>query len=129
MNSSDETSRRRSILVVDDELGYRDLFRCLLEPLGFSVFSAPDGPACLELVRQRDFDMIFLDIHIPKSSGHEVLRNIREIKPHQRVVVMSSSSDPTHRFGERAQELRVSGCLYKPFDVDQLLNAVEEFGG
>lgn len=81
----------------------------------------------MELGRQRDFGIIFLDVHMPKISGYEILRKIRQMKPEQKVVVMSSGSEPSHGFEEEARGLGASGCLHKPFDVDQILKAAEDF--
>ena len=67
------------ILVIDDEQGIRDLFCFLLEPYGFQVFTAEDGIKGIEMVKKDNYDIIFLDIHMPKMQGSEVLKEIKKI--------------------------------------------------
>jgi len=68
------------ILVVDDERGFHDLFRFILEPMGFSVSSAYDGIEGLDLVKKRDYNTVFLDVHMPKMTGPELLSLIMKIR-------------------------------------------------
>jgi CheY-like chemotaxis protein len=115
----------KCILIADDEEGIRDLFRFTLEPLGVEVFTATDGWEALEAVRARSFDLVILDVHMPRLSGPEALVKIRELRPTQRVLVVSSSSDASHAFEQRASEFGASACLYKPVELDELLGAID----
>ncbi len=117
----------KSILVVDDEPGFHDMLRYLLEPLGFIIHSAHDGLEGLERVRGRNYDIIFLDVHMPKMNGAELLKIIRELKPLQFVVVMSSGSDPRQVFEKTVKELGAMACLFKPFEINQVIDAVNTF--
>jgi len=115
----------KKILIADDEKGIRDLFRFLLEPQGFQVFTANDGIEAIEMVKKDNFDIVFLDVHMPRMRGPEALKIIKQIKPNQIVVVFSSSSDPNFVFEEKALQLGAYACLYKPVNVDEILNVIK----
>jgi len=117
---------KNKILVIDDEQGIRDLFQYLLEPLGYQVFTACDGLEGIEMVKKNEFDIIFLDVHMPKMQGPEVLKIIKEIKPKQIVIIFSSSSDPDYLFESKAKELGAYTCLYKPVDVNEILDIINK---
>jgi CheY-like chemotaxis protein len=115
----------KSILVADDEQGIRDLLRFTLEPLGFEVITAADGWEALEAVRERSFDLVLLDVHMPRLTGPEVLEKIRELRPAQKVLVVSSSSDASLAFEQRVAEYGATACLFKPVELDELLGSIE----
>ncbi len=116
----------KKILVVDDEKGIRDLFKFLLEPQGFAVFTANDGLEGVEMVKKDAFDIIFLDVHMPRMRGPEALKIIKQLRPTQIVVVFSSSSDPTYTFENKAKELGAYTCLYKPVDINEIFTIIEK---
>ncbi|WP_224243368.1 response regulator [Hyalangium gracile] len=115
----------KSILVADDEQGIRDLFQFTMEPLGLEVVTASDGWEALQAVQARSFDLIILDVHMPRLSGPEVLEKIRELRPHQKVLVVSSSSDASHSFEQRVTEFGAAACLFKPVELDELIRTIE----
>ena len=117
---------RQSILIADDEQGFRDLFPFTLEPLGYEVVVAADGQEALDQVRRRSFDLVVLDVHMPRMDGLATLTRIRELRPAQRVVIMSSSSDPDQTFESRATEAGATSCLFKPVELDEIVRAIEQ---
>jgi CheY-like chemotaxis protein len=117
---------RQSVLVADDEQGIRDLLRYTLEPLGFEVTTVCDGQEALEAAQARSFDLVILDVHMPRLSGPEVLAKLRQLRPAQRVLVVSSSSDASHSFETRAAEFGAAACLFKPVDIDELIGTIQQ---
>lgn len=115
------TGTERHILIVDDEEGFHDLFRFVLEPLGFTVHSAYDGVEGQERLKERDYDIIFLDVHMPRMTGPELLRLIKEIRPSQLVVMMSSGSDPRQAVEKAVGDLGAVACMFKPFELEQIM--------
>lgn len=115
----------KTILVVDDERGFHDLFRFVLEPLGFSVCSAYDGLEGLTLIREHDYDIVFLDIHMPGLDGARLAEMIGRLKPAQFVVLMSSGSDPQRICERLARGVGLMSCLLKPFEIDAVIRSVE----
>lgn len=109
------------ILIIDDEKGYRDFYKFVLEPLGYKVSCAVDGEEGLKMALENNFDLILLDVHMPKMKGPEVLAGIKKVKPEQIVIIFSSSSDPTYNFENKAKEIGAFDCLYKPVDLEDML--------
>ncbi|MCJ8142385.1 ATP-binding protein [Ancylobacter sp. A5.8] len=70
--------QRRTVLVADDDVAHRELMHELLVPLGFTVLSAADGVAALDMVREWDPDLLLLDISMPGLNGWEVVRQLRD---------------------------------------------------
>lgn len=115
----------KKILVVDDELGYREFYKYLLEPLGYHVETAEDGEQGCEMAVKKSYDLILLDVHLPKMIGTEVLKRIKQVRPSQKVVIFSSSSDTTYQFEKEAKELGAFECLYKPVDLEDILDVIK----
>lgn len=119
----------KRILIVDDEKGIQDLFRFLLEPQGFEVFTANDGVEGVEMVKKDSFDIIFLDVHMPRMRGPESLKIIKQLRPNQMVIVCSSSSDPNFTFEDKVKELGAYTCLYKPVNIDEIFDIINKVVG
>jgi len=115
---------QRNALIVDDEQGFHDLFRFILDPMGFTIDSAYNGVEGLQKLRDTDYDIVFLDVHMPKMTGLELLGIMKGIKPSQLVVVMSSGSDPHQAFEKTAKESGAISCMFKPFELDQVIENV-----
>jgi two-component system nitrogen regulation response regulator NtrX len=113
-----ETVAQR-ILVVDDEESIRSSLQRLLEYKGYEVQCAEDGPRALELVAEKSFDVVLLDIKMPGMDGIEVLQRVRDSKADLSVVMISA-----HGTIETAVECTKKGAfdfLEKPWDQERLL--------
>jgi two-component system, OmpR family, response regulator len=107
------------LLLVDDEAGLtRALKRGLLAD-GFAVEIAADGARALELTASTHFDAIVLDIMLPKVSGYEVLKRLRE-RPDWTPVLMLSAKDGEYDQAD-ALDLGADDYLIKPFSYVVLL--------
>src|SRR6185436_12205998 len=80
LGSASDTHGRR-VLIVDDQASIREFCRCVLEPEGFQCADAVDGEQGLELANAEPFELVLLDIDMPKMFGSEVLRRLRERPP------------------------------------------------
>jgi CheY-like chemotaxis protein len=119
-----EAARGRHILVVDDEAIIRDTLGELLEIDGYVVETARDGLDALQHLRQHRPGILVLDLMLPVLDGWDVLRTCRAdpTLADLPVIVMSARPD----VAESVRELGVQACLTKPFEFDELLEAVEE---
>ncbi|MHB8204876.1 MAG: response regulator, partial [Desulfomonilaceae bacterium] len=68
---------RGRILVIDDEKNIRHLLKNELSAEGFAVFTAKSGEEGLKLLTDKNFEIVFLDIKLPKMSGMDVLRSLK----------------------------------------------------
>ncbi|MBD3422107.1 MAG: response regulator [Chitinivibrionales bacterium] len=84
MNSS-----TKHILIADDEQNIRKLLSVLLEERGYTVEEAQHGQAALEILKQRQPDMVISDIHMPYLDGFDLLKIIDEAYPHIKRILMT----------------------------------------
>ena len=113
------------ILVIDDEEVVRTLFKETLEELGHKVTVAKTGHKGLELVEQRDFDLVFLDLKMPGMVGDELFGRIKAIKPKLLVTIITGFPDS----GMMARALAQGpfGVMNKPFGESDIITAVANF--
>ena len=115
-----------SILIVDDELGVRESLRILLKPY-YDIYTAPDGEAALNIVKERKIHLITLDLNMPKLSGIETLREIRKIDGEIPVIIISGYG--TQRDEEEALLYGVKDFIAKPFNASKIITVINEMLG
>jgi DNA-binding NtrC family response regulator len=123
MNDAAPT-RRLSILVVDDDAGMCAFLERLLIAEGHSVVMAQDAALGLKLVREQHFDLIFLDIVMPKFDGLDFLAYLRDSSSTTPVVPITGSAALDAIM--KAISMGVSGYLIKPFTVGEIRKAVQK---
>src|SRR5262249_46519203 len=113
------------VLVADNDERVRRSAHSLLGRWGCVVETARDGREALTMARLSAYDVILADIRLPDLGGYEVFRRLREAQPKARVILMTAYGyDPSHSIVKARQEgLRF--VLFKPFRVDQLLDALQ----
>jgi DNA-binding response OmpR family regulator len=114
---------RPCILTVEDDAAIRRGIVDALRFAGYDVIEAGDGQAGLEMATQRQFDLLLLDLVLPKRDGFEILREVRRLRPTLPVIVLTARGDE----GDRVRGLRDGADDYvvKPFSVKELLARVE----
>lgn len=111
-------SEMERILVVDDELGVRQLLKKFLELKGYMVITATCGLEAIAAVEKHQPDLILLDIMMPGMNGLETLQRIREIDRTVEIIIVTGFSG-----GEIAREAMrqvASDCITKPIDLGYL---------
>lgn len=114
-----------SILLADDEAGFRDLFRFAMEPLGHQVTAVGDGVLAVEAARQRHFDLVVLDHHMPRRTGLDALRELRSLLPETPVLMLSGSADFPAELEAEALARGARRFLFKPCELPEIIAAVE----
>jgi excisionase family DNA binding protein len=114
-----------NILVVDDEEIIRSLFKKTLEDLGHEVVAAETGFKGLELLKQQDFAMVFLDLKMSGMDGAEFFRQMKTIKPRLPVIIMTGYPDSD--IMARALAQAPFGLMNKPFNESDIITAVNTF--
>lgn len=115
---------RIKILVVDDELIVRESLIGWLKKTGYEVSAAEGGRRAMEMLGEKDYDLIFLDIKMPDIGGIEVLDHIKANFP-QTMVVMITAYGSVETSVE-AMKRGANDYLMKPFDPEQLTLLVEK---
>ncbi len=106
------------LLIIDDEKSILDLLAVVFEKEGYSVQTALSATKALELIENEDFDLILTDIRLPEISGMEILRRVRNEKPHLPVVMITAYG--TIKQAVEALKAGALDYIVKPFDVEEL---------
>ncbi len=116
---------KESVLVVDDEPAVRAVMSSILRRYGYAVLLAAHGEEALHLLKEKPdcADLVLLDLTMPKLSGRDTLRMIREIKPKLPVVISSGYPIDLDSF-EQETKLRPDGFVQKPYEAKVLAQTV-----
>jgi DNA-binding NtrC family response regulator len=106
------------ILVIDDEKSILDLLSVVFEKEGYKVETSLSATRAVELIGNDDFDMIISDIKMPKMSGMELLRYVREKRPDIPIVMITAYG--TIKQAVEALKAGAMDYIVKPFDVEEL---------
>lgn len=118
---------RLRILIVEDHPGTLWALKRLLRRLGCEPDGAEDGLAAVEAVRARAYDLILMDVAMPRMDGLEATRRIRrerEAGPRPRIVGISSDCAPEDR--DLCRAVGMDDFLPKPIDLDALIRVLDE---
>jgi len=111
------------ILIVDDDESIRQVVRLFLEDEGFEVHTCANGQAALDVVGEFCPEIILLDLRMPVMDGYEFVSRYRALPaPHAAIVAFIAT---LHGESDR-DSIAAASLLEKPFDLDDLLRAVDE---
>ena len=116
--------KKISILVVDDELSIRESLSGWLQQDGYEVESAADGPAALAKAQETHYDIMLLDVKMPRMDGITVLKTLRESNTDTAVVVMTAHG--AIQDAVEAMKLGAHDYLLKPFDLEEMSLIIEK---
>lgn len=116
----------RKILVIDDDVAIRILLEAVLKRMKFEVVLAEDGSVGLEKLRNGNgFDLILLDLMMPRLNGYEFIdaveREYPEKRPH--IIVFTAAGK---RGVDKIAEDSVCDSILKPFDLDTFIDVIAE---
>jgi len=112
------------ILWVDDEIALLKPHMIFLKQKGMEVTPVTNGDDAIDMVTQEDFDLVFLDENMPGQSGLEVLPQIKKIRPHLPIVMITKSEE--EHIMESAIGKQISDYLIKPVNPNQILLSVKK---
>ncbi len=112
-----------SILIVDDEEPFRDMLSSILKPEGYWIETASDGVEAINAVQNSFFDLVLLDVKMPRVDGVEVLSFIKEQFIDTQVIILTGVEDV--RIAVECMKLGAYHYLTKPYSVDELIALIE----
>ncbi len=115
---------RGRILVIDDEKNIRHLLKNELSAEGFAVFTAKSGEEGLKLLTDKNFEIVFLDIKLPKMSGMEVLRSLKLKTSRTEVIMITGYGDI--ETAVESMKLGAQDYITKPFKLSELLALINQ---
>ena len=114
-----------NILVVDDDEEICSLFKDALEESGFAVTTVNSSSKGLELVKDQDYSLVFLDLKMPEMDGAEFFKRIKEIKPNLPVTIVTGYPDSDLMM--KALTYGPLGVMNKPFSGSEIMAAVNNY--
>jgi len=114
------------VLVVEDNELNRELMHEMLHILHHEGDMAKDGVEAVEKVEQEEYDLIFMDLHMPRMGGIEALKAIRKFSKYAvpfPIIALTASATEEDRL--LCQKEGMTDFLSKPFELDQLKKVIE----
>ena len=111
------------VLIVDDEDALRTILSGELTSSGYEVATAADGDEGIEQVKSQKFDLVLLDIKMPKVDGFEVLKFIKKERPGVKVIMLTGFADLKNAI--ESKRYGAEDFVSKPYDLVDLLTTIE----
>lgn len=116
-------AKKYSILIVDDEESLRTILEGELSETGeFAVDTASDGGQAINQIQAKVYDVILLDIRMPRVSGIEVLKFVQEYSPTTQVIILTNYADI--KTAIQTIKMGAYDFLAKPYDIEELFNTI-----
>lgn len=107
------------ILLVEDEINLSHILQKGLKKQGFAIDTAFDGEQAIDLTQYNDYDLIILDLNLPKINGFEVLKTIRQNSLSTKILILSAKNQVEDKIN--GLDLGANDYLEKPFDFLELV--------
>ncbi len=111
------------ILFVDDEESLRILVKNQLQLEGFAIDTADDGDTAIDAIKSKPFDLVLLDIRMPRLSGIEVLKYLKKNNPLVRVIMLTAVDDLS--IAVESVKNGANDYVTKPYDTDNLVKCIK----
>ena len=112
------------ILVVDDEVGYRNLFEWHLKKLGFNVEVAENGAEAVAMTEKTNFSLVITDITMPELNGIQLLEKLKHSMPQTTVILATGFG--TVETAVHAMKMGAYDFLLKPFNIEKFMATVQK---
>ena len=115
-----------TLLITDDDRDFRETLREVFEPRGFRTHMAGDGEEALHIIRNERIHIVILDMHMPRLSGLDTIRRLRETQLTSLLpcILISAALDET--IMEEARRQRTFSILAKPVRLREMTGAVQD---
>jgi two-component system, OmpR family, response regulator len=110
------------VLIVDDEDDFRETIVKRLNARKIQTEGAASGIRALEILKDRDVDVIVLDVKMPEMDGIETLRHIKTMKPEIEVIMLTGHASV--EFGLKGMQLGAFDYVMKPAPLNELLDTI-----
>ncbi len=114
------------ILLVEDNLINLQFMEMLMKELGYNYEVAMDGKEALEKVGEKQFDLIFMDIQMPKMNGLQATEQIRKLSEYNVTKIIGLSANAFHENIKEAKDAGMDDYLTKPIKIGEIAKKIEE---
>ena len=122
-------SSSKKVLVAEDSSVIQNLTKRILQFQNYEITSVKDGQEVLEVLAKNDFDIILMDINMPKMDGIECTRQIRSLQDDLKaeVPIVAITGNARNYSREDFKDAGINDFLQKPIDFDLLVETVKKF--
>ena len=113
-----------SILITDDDFGFRETLRSVFEQRGFRTLLAGDGEEALNIVQREDVHLLLLDMHMPRLTGLETIQRVKQFNAILPCILLSANAD--ERLIQQAMLAQAFAVLSKPVSRDGITSTVHQ---
>jgi CheY-like chemotaxis protein len=113
-----------SILITDDDAGFRETLREVIAPQGFRTLLAGDGQEALEIVHRQDVHLLLLDMHMPRLTGLETIERVKRFNAELPCILLSARAD--EQLIEQALRVQAFAVLPKPVSRQRIIDSVRQ---
>jgi DNA-binding response OmpR family regulator len=114
------------ILIAEDEPDIRELITLTLQFNGFDVTSARDGAEAVEIAQRGQFDLILMDVRMPRMTGYEACRRLRELDVTKDIPIIFLSAKGQEAEVQQGLQAGADQYILKPFAPDMLSRKIKE---
>ena len=118
--------KQYNLLIVDDERRFADMLAKRLSLRGCHCDVCYNGQQALNLVRQKNFSLILLDLHLPDIYGSEVLSRIKETDTRTPVIILTGHG--TEKDRRECMQLGAYAFMHKPLGIEELMGILAQIG-
>jgi len=113
----------KTVLIIEDDAAIRRGLVDALDFAGYETLEAGDGKTGMDMAVKRDYDLLLLDLILPRGDGFEILTRVRATRPTLPVIILTARGEEADRI--RGLQLGADDYVVKPFSVKELLARVE----
>ena len=120
--------KRRSILLVDDELDIIKSVKRWVESAGFNVYGFADPIQALEYFQNYSdgIDLVLSDIRMRKMNGHDLVKKVKAIRPETKVIFMTAIETDLPELSSTLPSIRIDGFMLKPGSLESLVDTIKK---
>lgn len=124
MEATNMAKKQPSILLVDDNVNLTRSIALILNRKGFNVDTVNNGFEAIDKLKNKTFDIIFMDIKMPIMNGVETFKKIKAINPDAHVMMMTAYS--VEELIDEALQEGAHGIIYKPIGIDSVIGLIND---
>jgi two-component system, NtrC family, response regulator HydG len=113
------------VLVIDDDVDMCESLWDILRERGYRVYLAHDSEQAAERIREQEYQVVLIDMKLPRTNGAEVFSMVRRWNPQTRTVLITGHRGDMERKVEEVMQQGANAVCFKPFNMDQLLETIQ----
>jgi DNA-binding response OmpR family regulator len=114
------------ILIAEDDQDIRELVVLTLQFGGFDVVSVEDGSLAVEKAQAQSFDLILMDVRMPRMTGYEACRRLKEMDSTKNIPIIFLSAKGQEQEIQTGLNAGAADYILKPFAPDTLVNTINK---